>query len=513
MALVHAVEALEDAALVLRRDADARVGHGDERLAVLFADRHLHAAALDIVLDGVVAEVIDDLVQKPPHAAHPRALALHGDRHVFLPGGSLHIVRRLLRKREQVDRFTRHLVAFVELGEADDIADQRDEALRLLADVADEAGHILLLHHAVFQQLRAADDALQRRFELVRHIRREFAAILLRRLAVGDIEGQQHRADHRLAGGDAAHVELPDAAAALGAGLAVSLRHRVGDSKADIMAAVDGQEVLADAALIGGKKPARGGVDAQHTLLLVKQDEPLAHTVGDLREFHPLPLQLDHLLVDLVVLAVDAPEQRRKFFISVVVQRTLEVQLVERLHDSARDAPCQHRRQDERQNHDDQNGLHHADEQHARRRAADGDAQHAAVRKLARAVHRLLQKGGGIARALALAVFTRLPDLLAVGVIFKALRVGHGVGKHRAVGRDPRQAVAVGRNAGEVVLPAALHRDGGKLQLVAELLFLNAAEIFVQAPQDDEQARQQHRARDQQDRMKDLFGHALPSIR
>ena len=28
----------------------------------------MHAAAGDIVLDGIVAEVVEDLIQKPPHA-------------------------------------------------------------------------------------------------------------------------------------------------------------------------------------------------------------------------------------------------------------------------------------------------------------------------------------------------------------------------------------------------------------------------------------------------------------
>ena len=96
MALVHAVEALEDAALVLRRDADARVGHGNERLAVPLADTYLHAAAFDIVLDGIVAEVVYDLVQQPPHAAGGLAFALDGNRDVPLRRRGLEIARRLL---------------------------------------------------------------------------------------------------------------------------------------------------------------------------------------------------------------------------------------------------------------------------------------------------------------------------------------------------------------------------------------------------------------------------------
>ena len=124
-----------------------------------------------------------------------------------------------------------------------------------------------------------------------------------------------------------------------------------------------------------------------------------------------------------------------------------------------------------------------------------------------------MQQRRGIARTLALAVFQRLLDLHAVGVIFKAFGIGHGVVEHRTVVFDPRQAVALGGELREILRPVFLHGDGGKLQLVAQLLFFDAPKVFVQAAHDDEQARQQHRARHKQDGVKDLFCHALPSIR
>ena len=379
--------------------------------------------------------------------------------------------------------------------------------------MTDEAGNILLLHHAVFQQLRAADDALQRRFELVRHVRREFAARLLRRFALGDVEGQQHRADRRAACADTADVKLPDAAAALHARLAVPLVHGALDGKAHVVAAVDRQKVLPDAAPVRAEELFRRGVDAQHMLLFVEQHESFSHATCDLRKFRLLALQLVHLLADLQMLAVDAPEQRGKLFVGVVFKRMLQIELVERLDDTARQALGKNAGKDQRHNQHDQNGLHHADEQYARRRAAHRNAQHAPVRELFRAVHRLLQQRRGIARAFALAVFQRLLDLRAVGVIFKALGVGHGVVEHRAVVFDPRQAVALGGELREIPRPIFLHSHGGKLQLVVQLLFFNAPEVFVQTAHDDEQARQQHRTRHEQDGVKDFLGHALPSIR
>ena len=204
--------------------------------------------------------------------------------------------------------------------------------------MADEAGDVLLLHHTVFQQLRAADDALQRRFELVRHVRREFTARLLRCLALGDVESQQHSADRRAACADAADVKLPDTAAALHARLTVPLVHGALDGKAHVVAAVDGQKVLPDAALVRAEELFRRGVDTQHMLFFIEQHKPFAHAACDLRKFRLLALKFVHLLVDLQVLAVDAPEQRGELFIGVIFKRMLKVQLVERLDDAVRQA-------------------------------------------------------------------------------------------------------------------------------------------------------------------------------
>lgn len=57
-------------------------------------------------------------------------------------------MRGLVCDSEKVDRFARDVDALVELAEADDVADERDEALRLVTDVADEARDVLFLDHA-----------------------------------------------------------------------------------------------------------------------------------------------------------------------------------------------------------------------------------------------------------------------------------------------------------------------------------------------------------------------------
>src|SRR5205807_7729194 len=56
-ALVHPVEALEDASQRLRRDADAGVADLDQRVAALPRQAQQHLAARPVVLDGVVEQV------------------------------------------------------------------------------------------------------------------------------------------------------------------------------------------------------------------------------------------------------------------------------------------------------------------------------------------------------------------------------------------------------------------------------------------------------------------------
>ena len=104
VALIHAVEALEHAALMLRRDADAGIGNSDAAAAGIGGDRHVHAPTVAVILDGVVAEVIDDLVEQAADAGNDSRLARDADRDAARGRGVVQVLRRLLRHGEQIDR-------------------------------------------------------------------------------------------------------------------------------------------------------------------------------------------------------------------------------------------------------------------------------------------------------------------------------------------------------------------------------------------------------------------------
>ena len=191
----------------------------------------------------------------------------------------------------------------------------------------------------------------------------------------------------------------------------------------------------------------------------------------------------------------------------------LEIEAVERVDDAAREPFCEHARENERHDEHDQQRLDHADGDHADRRAADGDAQHRAVVEPLGVIHGFFHERRGIARALAGAGGQCLTDLGARGVVLEALGVGLRVIKDAAVGRDPRQAVAVGRQLGQIIRAAVLHGCRGEAQLIAQLVFLHAAEVGVQKAHDDQQTCQQYAPGHEQDGLKDLFDHVVASMR
>ncbi|MFR0797183.1 MAG: hypothetical protein ACLSHG_13670 [Oscillospiraceae bacterium] len=81
----------------------------------------------------------------------------------------------------------------------------------------------------------------------MRDIRRELAAVALCKLLLRDVKGQNDRAaQFRPPDRDAADVELPDAAAALAAQLAVAVGQRPALMAAsELVAALDGEKIPA----------------------------------------------------------------------------------------------------------------------------------------------------------------------------------------------------------------------------------------------------------------------------
>ena len=341
----------------------------------------------------------------------------------------------------------------------------------------------------------------------------ELPAALLRRLLLGDVEGQQHRAQHVLAGPDAGDIELINAARALHMDLAVAGGHGFLQCGADVPAAVHRQEILAQAGLVRLENAAGGGVDAQHSPGVVQQHQALLHMGGDLLELVGPAAQVRQLAVDLPPLDVDAAQQGGQLLIGVVFQGVLQVQGVQGRGDAAGQAARQQARQDQGHRRRQQNGRQHSQQQHPHGGPADGNAQHRAVRHPAGIVAGFFQQGAGIAGGVAGAGAQGLPHLGAVAVIFQAFGVPLGVAQHRPVRGDPGQAVAVRRELVQIVAALGLHRGGGQLQLILQLVFLHGGKIAVQAGHDDGHRRQKHGGSGHHKRAENFLGHPCSSSR
>ena len=79
-----------NAVLLRRRDADAGIRHAEDRLAVLLRRADGHAAALAVILDGIVAEIVDQLVHDLRNAVPRRGVRKQNEPLRFCRSGFLH---------------------------------------------------------------------------------------------------------------------------------------------------------------------------------------------------------------------------------------------------------------------------------------------------------------------------------------------------------------------------------------------------------------------------------------
>ena len=195
MALVYAVEALEDAFLIRLRDADTGIGDRKDRLLTGAAHLHTDFAVFLIILNRIVAEIIEHFLNDHRNAVHRCRIALkrHGDMLALRSGGKLllDIARNLIEIKRQ-DFFGKAFV--IKARQPDDILDQRDHACGFIADALCKSADILFLDHAGFHHIGNAVDRGQRRFQLMRNIRCKFPAECIALLTLSHIEQHQYRA-------------------------------------------------------------------------------------------------------------------------------------------------------------------------------------------------------------------------------------------------------------------------------------------------------------------------------
>ena len=183
-ALIHPVEAFEHAGLRIFRDADAVILDGQGTMAVPGAGGdELDLAAGSIVADGVVAQVLAQLIQLIPVAKYSGALAQIGQG----DEGALRVqfltFHTILGHVQQIDRFhvglCMGLADAVQMRQLQDVVHQLDHPAGFYMDLPAKLGHIGGFGNAGLNEFRIAGNTGQRRFQLVADVGREILPHLL----------------------------------------------------------------------------------------------------------------------------------------------------------------------------------------------------------------------------------------------------------------------------------------------------------------------------------------------
>ena len=301
MALVHAVEALENAFLIRLRDADSGIGDRKDCLLPRACDLHRHGAVFLIIFDRIVTEVIEHLLDNHRNAVHRRGIALerHRDMLALRRRGQLLLdIACNIIEIERQNLFREALV--IEARKPDDILDQRDHTRGFITDALGKSADILLFDHTGLHHIGNAVDRSQRRFQLMRDIRCKFAAECVALFALGHIQQNQHRTGQTVIAHNRICDELHRGIIHCNRCRAANAVKRLPDQRAEglrIAEIIDREIILAGILLpkqlqcrmVIGEHPARC-TDKQQTFL---------HIIRQHLELFLLTGQLVHLCVNL----------------------------------------------------------------------------------------------------------------------------------------------------------------------------------------------------------------------
>ena len=110
MALIHPVEPLKYPVLLPFGDSNAGILHGYNHLVLLFRHPDGHSAPVFVVLNGIVTEIIDHLMENPPHPLDRLAPPFHVQGNSPLRGHRGELLEDLLGQVIQVHPFRRQFL-------------------------------------------------------------------------------------------------------------------------------------------------------------------------------------------------------------------------------------------------------------------------------------------------------------------------------------------------------------------------------------------------------------------
>ena len=74
-AFIHSEKPLKHSGLILRRDADPGIFHGNRYASIACLNRKLPSAAVNVVFDRIIYQVIEHFIQETPHSIYHQIFA------------------------------------------------------------------------------------------------------------------------------------------------------------------------------------------------------------------------------------------------------------------------------------------------------------------------------------------------------------------------------------------------------------------------------------------------------
>ena len=103
------------------RNTDTGILHAQQHFTGLLSHIHFHAAAGVVVLNGIVAKVVYDLIQQSADTIDNTIIAGHFQRNIFQLCGICKCFTDLLSKNFERYIFVGHFCSFIQLSQEDNI--------------------------------------------------------------------------------------------------------------------------------------------------------------------------------------------------------------------------------------------------------------------------------------------------------------------------------------------------------------------------------------------------------
>ena len=335
-AAVDAVEAFKNMRQLISGNANACINNAHRQLARRLAQAQRHTAALVIILQAVIKQIEEYLLHQRRNTQQLQlaaAVILQHQLHAKPRRLILQACQRTLRHILQHKLLQHIMTQLIKLRQLNNIVYQTQKIMRLIIDFLQKALRILRLHKAAEHNLRIAQHRLQRRLQLMRNVRRELAAQLLRRCSCRHVHHQQHKTLIR----NTAAVKLIVRAATVHNKAPFAIQLNLLQKRVHLLALVQIRNALAqNALLIHAHIFQRALIDRSNLPLRIQEQHALVHIVCQGLQLLLLALIAAHPALQLLLLQRKALHNRLQLRIYHRFHRRLfKIQLLQRLQHTA----------------------------------------------------------------------------------------------------------------------------------------------------------------------------------